>query len=125
MATGGQVQIPWYATGFRGDKLETALAEVAPVALRYGASSYSVIRFRDDRYRFVQTATFATKADWEAFWHGPEMERFRVLNSSFYQVPVLYQWVDIVAEGALPYDPVTGGQPEEVTGGGGRGLAQP
>ena len=34
----GVVHIPWYATGFRGDKLEAALAEIAPIALRYGAT---------------------------------------------------------------------------------------
>jgi hypothetical protein len=54
----GAVHIPWYATGFRGDKLEAALAGIAPLALRYGAKSYSVFRYRDDRYKFLQTATF-------------------------------------------------------------------
>ena len=33
----GTVVIPWYATGFKGDAIEAALNEVAPVALRYGA----------------------------------------------------------------------------------------
>jgi hypothetical protein len=63
---GGSVHIPWYATGFRGDKLEAALAEIAPVALRYGAMSYNVFRYRDDRYKFIQTATFNDKLDWSA-----------------------------------------------------------
>jgi hypothetical protein len=121
---GGSVHIPWYATGFRGDKLEAALAEIAPVALRYGASSYQLFRYRDDRYKFLQTATFSAYEDWNAYWNGPELERFRVLHSSFYQVPVLYQWADISVEGALPYDPVSSGQPTGVAGGGGRGDAQ-
>ena len=43
----GIVHIPWYATGFRADKLEAALMGIAPVALRYGARSYQVHRFRD------------------------------------------------------------------------------
>ena len=30
----GVVHIPWYATVFRGDKLEAALAEIAPLALK-------------------------------------------------------------------------------------------
>jgi hypothetical protein len=114
----GSVHIPWYATGFRGDKLEAALADIAPIALRYGASSYCVFRYREDRYKFLQTATFADKSDWERYWLGPEFERFRVLTSSWYQVPVVYQWTDIAAEGALPYDPVVGGQPGAVHGGG-------
>ena len=122
---GGCVHIPWYATGFRGDKLEAALAELAPVALRYGATSYTLFRYRDDRYKFLQAATFTSKADWDAYWNGPEFERFRVVNSSYYQIPVLYQWADISVEGALPYDPTAGvGEPTAVGGAGGQGDAQ-
>jgi hypothetical protein len=120
---GGSVHIPWYATGFRGDKLAAALEDIAPVSLRYGASSYALFRYRDDRYKFLQTATFHDYADWNAYWNSPEFERFRAVNSSFYQVPVLYTWADITAEGALPYDPVTGGQPAAVGGLGGAGDA--
>ena len=36
--------IPWYATGFRGDSFEEALQEIAPVALRYGATQYWIYR---------------------------------------------------------------------------------
>ena len=113
----GSVHIPWYATGFRADKLEEALADIAPLALRYGASSYAVYRYHDDRYKFLQTATFADKADWERYWYGEDFVRFRSLASSWYQVPVLYTWADITVEGALPYDPVTGGEPSGVTSG--------
>ena len=97
----GVVHIPWYATGFRGDGLQEALAEIAPVALRYGASRYSVHRSHDDRYRFLQTAQFESKADWDRYWNGPEFIDFRVLHSSWYQIPVLYSWYDLVAEGRL------------------------
>lgn len=98
----GVVHVPWYATGFRGDRMEAALAQIAPVALRYGAHSYSVFRYRDDRYKFLQTAEFDSKADWERYWFGPEFQDFRVLNSSYYQVPVVYGWTDLVAGGAMP-----------------------
>ena len=50
--------VPWYATGFRGDAFEAALKEIAPVALRYGASDWAVYRSSDDRYKFQQIATF-------------------------------------------------------------------
>jgi len=106
------VLIPWYATGFRGDKLAAALADIAPVSLRYGATSYNVFRYRDDRYKFIQTATFADKLDWERYWSGPEFERFRVACQSWYQVPVVYNWNDLV---------VRGGMGAEVT----NGVAQP
>ena len=97
----GVVQIPWYATGLRGDKLSAALAEISPVALRYGARSHAVYRFNDDRYKFLQMAEFESKADWEAYWFGPEFVDFRVIASSWYQVPVLYGWSELVTSGTL------------------------
>ena len=97
----GVVHIPWYATGFRADTLEGALADVAAAALRYGARSYAVHRSRDDRYKFLQMAEVEDKFDWERYWNGPEMTEFRVLTSGWYQVPILYVWNDLVAAGAL------------------------
>jgi hypothetical protein len=102
----GVVHIPWYATGFRGDGLEAALTGIAPVALQYGASSYQLFRFRDDRYKFLQTATFERKHDWERFWSGPEFIDFRVIHLGWYQVPVLYTWSDLVSAGAITAEPV-------------------
>ena len=115
----GVVQVPWYATVFRGDKLEQALTIIAPVALRYGATDYRVYRYRDDRYKFIQMATFLDKSDWESYWEGPEMTRMRTLASSWYQVPVLYQWADVVTQGSLSYDPGAGGQPSSLSAAGG------
>jgi hypothetical protein len=97
----GAVHIPWYATGFRGDKLEAAVTEFAAVSLRYGASAYSVYRGRDDRYKILQVVEFENKADREAYWNGPEAIRFRTTSSSWYQVPVVYAWQDVVTKGAM------------------------
>jgi hypothetical protein len=113
----GTVIVPWYATGLRADGFEAALNEVAAVALRYGASSYAVYRFRDDRYKFQQLASFAEHLDWERYWEGPEMIDFRVIHSSWYQVPVLYGWWDLTAGGAL----VSGTAPDGNGHGDGRG----
>jgi hypothetical protein len=110
----GVVQIPWYATVFRGDKLEAGLREIAPAALRYGATHYLVYRSRDDMYKFLQTATFAEKADFEAYWYGSEFVDFRTIYSSCYQVPVLYTWADLVIEGGIGEEPtVIAGAPQE------------
>jgi hypothetical protein len=97
----GTVVIPWYATGFRGDRFEQALNEIAAVATRYGASSYAVYRSRDDRYKFQQLATFAEQLDWERYWEGPEMTSFRARHSGWYQVPVLYGWWDLTVSGQI------------------------
>ena len=97
----GTVIVPWYATGFRADGFETALGEIAAVALRYGASSYGVYRARDDRYKFQQLAAFDEHLDWERYWDGPEMVYFRATHSSWYQVPLLYGWWDLTAHGAV------------------------
>jgi hypothetical protein len=97
----GTVIVPWYATGFRADQLEQDLNELAAVALRYGASSYGVYRSRDDLYKFQQFAAFEDKLDWERYWAGPEMVRFRTLHSSWFQVPLLYGWWDKTAGGEI------------------------
>jgi hypothetical protein len=115
-AGGGAVHIPWYATLFRGDRFEEALREIAPVALRYGATAYSVFRYRDDRYKFIQTATFEHHLDWQRYWGGPEFERWRTLHNGWYQVPIVYGWTDVVAAGSMPDAPVAGGAPESLHG---------
>ena len=43
--------------------------------MRYGAHAYQVHRFRDDLYKFLQTAEFDTKLEFERYWHGPEFDR--------------------------------------------------
>jgi hypothetical protein len=97
----GVVHVPFYATLFRGDKLEAAIKEIAPISLRYGATRYMVHRNRDDAYRILMMVEFESKSDWERFWMGPEMVRFRAINQSLYQVPQLYSWADVTIEGAI------------------------
>ena len=89
----------WYATVFRGDAFAEALAEIAPVALRYGATDYAVYRAGDDRYRFVQYATFEDKHMIEPYWHGEEFAAWRARYSSWYQVPVVYNAGSLVTAG--------------------------
>jgi len=43
--------LPWYATLFRSKQFAAALLEIAPVALRYGATSYHVYQSHDDLYK--------------------------------------------------------------------------
>jgi hypothetical protein len=97
----GVVHVPFYATVFRGDRLNDAVGEFAPTALRYGASQYAVHRNRDDRYKILFMATFENYPDWNRFWDGPEFRHFRVANSSYYQVPLLYSWADVTVEGYI------------------------
>jgi hypothetical protein len=97
----GFVHVPWYATGLRHDDLAAALADISPVALRYGARSHAIYRFNDDRYKFMQMAEFERKDQWEAYWYGPEFTDFRIVCSSWYQVPVLYGWTELVASGNM------------------------
>jgi hypothetical protein len=104
----GVVHVPWYATVFRGDKLEEALAEIAPMAMRYGAASYSVYRYGDDRYKFLQTAEFADHTGWDAYWYGDEFNFWRAKYQSCFQVPVVYGWTDLITIGALDTEATNG-----------------
>jgi hypothetical protein len=97
----GTVIVPWYATGFRADAFEAELEPVAAAALRYGATSYAIYRSQDDRYKFQQLAAFEDKLQWDRYWSGPEMTRFRAIHSSWYQVPVLYGWWDKTTAGEI------------------------
>jgi hypothetical protein len=101
MAGGGVVQLPWYATGFRGDDLEAALQELAPLSSRHGATRYMVYRSRDDRYRFLMSIEFPSKSGWDAFWFSPEFTEMRAACSGWYQVPLLYTWADLVSSGEV------------------------
>jgi hypothetical protein len=98
----GYVHIPWYATVFRGDKFADALAEIAPIAMRYGATEYAVYRYREDRYKFLQIAAFEEEADWDRYWYGQEFIDWRAEYSSWYQVLVVPDWADAVVRDALP-----------------------
>jgi hypothetical protein len=95
------VVIPWYATGFRADAFADALDKVAAASLRYGAISYAVYRYNDDRYKFQQFVTFADHLDWERYWEGPDMVDFRTRCSGWFQVPVLYGTWERTAFGAI------------------------
>ena len=95
------VQIPWYATLFRGDRFAAALQEIAPIALRYNATEYAVYRSRDDPYKFVQFATFEHKSDFDPYWYGQEFSLWRSDHSSWYQVPVLYGWTEMLVRGGI------------------------
>jgi quinol monooxygenase YgiN len=106
----GVVHLPWYATGFRGDDLEAALARLAPMSMRYGATRYDVFRSRDDRYRFLMAIEFEAKEQWDAFWFGEEFTDMRASCSSWYTVPLLYVWNDRLSSGELrPTEALAGG----------------
>jgi len=95
------LHLPFYATGFRGDDLEAALHQIAPISLRYGARRHEVFRGREDRYKFLLSIEFEDKHDWDAYWFGEEFTDWRAACSGWYQVPLLYAWQDLVCSGEL------------------------
>ncbi len=94
MSGGGVVLVPWYATLFRGDRFEEEIVEIAPIALRYGALEYDVLRSHDDTYKFLHFSRWEDKLDWERYWYGPEFQRWRAEHQGWYQVPIVYEWID-------------------------------
>ena len=49
----------------------------------------------------LMAVDFEDKADWDAYWFGPEFTEMRAACSGWYQVPLLYVWNDRVAGGAV------------------------
>ena len=94
------VSVQWYATVFRKDSFAEAVAAVAPLALRYGASQYRVHVSNDDRYKITQMTWVPSHAAWYSYWEGPEMIEFRARNSGKYQIPIVYAWADEIAAGS-------------------------
>jgi hypothetical protein len=94
----GTVHVPFYATVFRADAFEGALEEIAQTSLRYGATRYFVFRGGDDRYRFSLFVDFDSKSDWERYWYGPDFVEWRAKYTSWYQIPVVYDWGSTVDE---------------------------
>jgi len=103
--------VPWYATGFRSDQFEVALQEIAPVALRYGATDWAVYRYKDDQYKFQQMATFEDPEGYNLYWNGPEFAAWRSDYSGWYQVPVVYTPARLVASGRIGSEPNGNGAP--------------
>jgi hypothetical protein len=108
----GVVHIDWYATVLRQKDFAEEVAYVAPLALRYGATEYSVHRSRDDRYKVTQMAWFESKRDWYRYWEGVEMTAFRRRNMGHYTIPITYVWYDELVAGALGPEVPTGLEPE-------------
>ena len=97
----GVVHIPFYATLGRGDMLADAMAEMlAPPALKYGATRYSVQRSRDDRFQIRLMIWFESKDDWYRFWEGEEAIEFRARYMGKYQIPLTYVWHDEIGSDA-------------------------
>jgi quinol monooxygenase YgiN len=95
----GTVHVPWYATLFRGDQLQAELERVNALSVRYGATHYALYRSEEDSYRFLQVTEWDEHDDWDRYWNGPELIDFRAYCQGWFQVPVLYSWYELVAEG--------------------------
>ena len=63
--------------------------------------SYTVHRNREDRHKFLQTATFATKLAFDRYWTGQEFTDWRIVNGGHWQVPVYPVWHDLVCGGSV------------------------
>jgi hypothetical protein len=94
------VWVQWYATIFRQNTFAEDVAEVAPIALRYGATQYQVHVSNDDHYRITQMTWVPSHAAWYSYWEGPEMIEFRARHSGKFQVPIVYGWADEIASGS-------------------------
>ena len=95
------VTILWHANPFRGDKFEDAWRPVAAAALDYGATSWALLRSKDDPLDFTQTMTFPDKGAFDRYWFAEEIAEARAEVSGYFQVPVLPLYFRVVGAGEL------------------------
>jgi hypothetical protein len=95
------VTILWHATPFRGDKFEDAWTPAAAAALDYGASSWALMRSKDDPLDFQQMASFPDKKAFERYWYSEEISEARAEAHGWYEVPILPVWFRVVGAGEL------------------------
>jgi hypothetical protein len=91
--------VKWYATVLRQNMFAERVAQIAPVALHYGATQYRVHVDNDDRYKINQMTWVPDHKNWYAFWEGPEMIEFRARWMGKYQIPITYAWATEIASG--------------------------
>ena len=92
--------VPWYATGFRGDRVRgrrcrRSRRSRCATARPTGRSTAT----RTTSYKFQQLATFEDAAAYTLYWNGPEFSAWRADYSGWYQVPVVYAPMRLVATG--------------------------
>ncbi len=92
--------ISFYATGLRADDLAAALDQLAAITPRYGANHWAVYRSSEDRYKFLFTADFGDKNDFQKFWYGDEAIDFKAAMSGAFQNPVVYVPHELVTTGS-------------------------
>lgn len=99
------VIVPWYATAFRKEDLAAALDQIGAISLRYGAHHWAVYQSHDDLYKMLFIVEFDKHEDWERYWYGEEFQSMRAACSGWYQVPLLYNWNDVVGSGSVAGEP--------------------
>ena len=98
----GVVNIPWYSTVFRGDRVRGSPArDRAGLACATGRPTSRSCAPTTTATASSSSRTGSAKGDFEAYWYGPEFSEWRADYTSWYQVPVIYSWFDRVIAGEL------------------------
>ena len=105
MPDGRRLQRPLVRDGLPRRRVRAGAAGDRAVALRYGATDWAVYRYNDDRYKFQQLATFEDAAGYTLYWNGPEFAAWRADYAGWYQVPVVYAPMRLVASGRIGAEP--------------------
>ncbi|HEX8065128.1 MAG TPA: hypothetical protein VF520_01240 [Thermoleophilaceae bacterium] len=100
------VLIPWHVNPFRGDAFEERWRPLAEAVLDYGATSWALVRAREEPLAFMQLATFSSEEDFERYWNSEEVSEARVELAGYFQVPLNPEWLRVVDAGVLTPAPV-------------------
>ena len=101
MAVAGVVHIPWYATGFRGDRLEAALARDRARGAALRRDDYASTAPGRPLQVPADRRTSRPSATGSATGTARSSPTSASDHSGWYQVPVLYVWNDLVTSGSV------------------------
>jgi hypothetical protein len=89
--------IDWHVHPFRAERWLEAWEPAAARALAFGASSWSLVRSKEDPLHFRQTAVWKDRTDFDRYWFSEELTRAREQVMNLYNKPLNADWYTLLA----------------------------
>jgi quinol monooxygenase YgiN len=98
--------IDWRIHPFRGDRWLEIWRPALDRALAFGATTCYLTRSEEDPLHFRQVMSWRDRADFERYWHSPEISALREAAVNYFNKPVLPHWASLAASASTDLAPV-------------------